>query len=276
MPIGATEIASLANMLPDLLGKINQMVQVGKTRQMYSDEARKADQIRRITEGKLMDLELPEYKVPESYDKFLGLQQTRQRQEMPGLAAQRADINQSTAATLSGAQNLGGADAAAVLLGANQDRMRALRQLGIAASQYRDQAQRDYAAALAGRSQYEDKAFEYNQWIPYQWERQSLENQQMSWQNRAWQAQDLGAAVGIQGANMFNNAMYGMQMNPNFGNAIASFMPQASAPNTGVANNFGFSYQMPTNLGQNPYQAPQLGGVGPQMTYDPLTGQYRY
>ena len=125
------------------------------------------------------------------------------------------------------------------------------------ASQYRDQTQKDWMNAVANRAQYEDKMFEYNQWVPYQWERNRIDQLE----NRAFglqmEAMDQGSAANIMGMNMANQNMYYMMNNPYFQNMFAG-MGQQQQP----MNNVGFN--MPWNTGRASY-SPNPG------TYDQIS-----
>jgi len=162
-------------------------------------------------------MDFTDYTIPQSYTDELGLRKTQMRQEMPGYSQHRQDIDSATASTLSSSQNLGGADSAAVLLGAGQDRLRALRGLGIQASQYGQRQQEGYTQAVGRGAQFENMAFDYNQWIPQQQfantitAERNMGNQMMS----SGFDQMLGA--GIQGANMANQQQWYNNMQPQQG-----------------------------------------------------------
>jgi len=173
----------------------------------------------------------PTYNVPESYDKFLDYARTMVRQESPGYSLQKADIEQSSATALGSAQNLSGADAAAVTLGVNQDRLRALRMLGIQAAQYQDQRQKYYAGALAGRAQYEDQMFQYNQWIPWQQQMNRAMGYENMGRNAVYGSYDVGGAIGVQGANMLAQNSWSQFQNPNsaYNQGLNYWQPQPQA-----------------------------------------------
>jgi len=208
-------------------------------------------------------MDFTDYTTPEAYGEYKDYQKTlvglSGRQEMPGYSQQKQDINAATASTLSSSQNLQGSDSAAVLLGAGQDRLRALRGLGIEATQYgqyqQNMARQNYGQAIAQGAQYEDKAFDYNKWIPQQQfantitAERNMGNQMMS----SGFDQMLGA--GIQGANMANQQQWYNNMQPQQGggNQGGSMNPAWQGPqynwnqnSWGQSNNNQYPYNFAT------------------------------
>jgi len=199
-----------------------------------------------------------DYAKPEAYGEYKDYQKTllglSGRQEMPGYSQQKQDINAATANTLSSAQNLQGSDSAAVLLGAGQDRLRALRGLGIQASQYgqnqQNMARGAYGQAIAQGAQYEDKAFDYNKWIP----QQQFANTFMAERNMGNQMQmgavDQMAGAATQGANMYaQQAWYNnMQPQQDGGNQGGGMNPAWQGPQY----NYGQNQWGPSNNNQYP------------------------
>ena len=189
-----------------------------------------------------------DYTTPQSYTDELGLRKTQTRQEMPGLSQQRQDINAATANTLSSAQNLGGADSAAVLLGAGQDRLRALRQLGIAASQYGSGRQEAYTQAVGRGAGYEDMAYQQNISIPWQ----TKQNEEMGYRNTGTQmiigGLDKMAGVATQGMNLGAQQQWFNNMSPQQG--------QGYNPYQGGGMNPAWNPTVPSGYGQYnpPYQ----------------------
>lgn len=194
-----------------------------------------------------------EYQTPESYEQYKDLMGTMARQEMPGYTQMKKDIEATFGTTVGAGRNLGSAAQAAVLLGAGQDRLKALRQLGIAASQYQTGMQQQYAQAVGQGAQYEDMGYQYNQWLPWQMRM----NEQTAARNASMQMgldiADQAAAFGMQGANLFSqnqwmnrmipqNVQHGMNPNFNFGG-----YPQQPAWNTGwIYNPESGKYEMKT------------------------------
>ena len=166
-----------------------------------------------------------EYEVPEAYEQYRDLLGLQRRQEMPGMTEQKQLIEEGTAATLSGAQNLDAGGAAAVLLGAGQDRLRALRQLGIAASQYRDTAQQRYTQAVGQGAQYQQQAYEYNQWLP--WQMKMNEQMGLRGQGQQMMASGFDQMMGseIQGADLASQQMWFNRMYPQQGGGPTNASP---------------------------------------------------
>jgi len=157
----------------------------------------------------------PTMEVPQSVDDYINLSRKMARQEMPGATQMRQDIAQTNAGMLSGAMQAGqGADTMAAVLAAGQNRMRALSQMGIAASQYRSGQQQNYAQAVASRAPWEQQQFEYNEWIPWQQQKNEAVDMRNMGLQMKYQGMDMGAAAGIQGANMLSQDIWGMTQNP--------------------------------------------------------------
>jgi len=206
------------------------------------------------TEEWKKETDFDDFTTPQSYLDLLGLSKTMARQEMPGLQAMRGDIAQSTSQALSGAQNLDPGSSAAVLLGAQQNRLSALRQLGIMASQYQSGQQENYRQAIGQGAQYEQQAYEYNQWLPWQMK----QNLQQGYQNMGMQMASTGFEQGlgaqIQGANIGSNQMMGWQ--PQQQQAVA---PYTQFQNPAI-NQLGQQQVQPgRNLGADPYWDAQPG-----------------
>ena len=248
MAIGAI-IAGIAAALPGVGTGIQQIIQSNQNKKrgqaitgMSTDEWKK-------------QMGAVDYTIPEGYGEYKDYQKQllglSGREQMPGQDAMRQDINASGATALSGAQNLGGADAAAVLLGVNQDRQKSLRQLGIMSSQYQsqqqNQARQNYGQAIGMGAQYEDKAFDYNTWLPQQmkW------NQAMDYQNLATQQAASGFdqfSGGVtQGANIWANQQYYNSMQPQQPQGAQ----QGATPGTGSMNS-SWQPKIPSNYGQDP------------------------
>ena len=191
-----------------------------------------------------------EYETPQAYKDYRDLLGLKARQEMPGAQAMREDIAQTQAATLSGTRQLAqGAEGMAGVLAAAQNRKSALRQLGIAASQYQAQAEQNYINAVGQGAQYEDRAYEYNQWLPWQMKQDEVMGMRNYGNQLTTQGWDQMMGASTQGANLFaqqewyNNMMGQGQQ------------PTPSAPQT---------------------PALQMGAppMGWGQVYNPMTGQY--
>lgn len=205
-----------------------------------------------------------DFQTPKSYLDYLGLSKTQTRQEMPGLQAMKGDIAQSTAQALSGAQNLDAGSSAAVLLGAQQNRLSALRQLGIAASQYRERQGEEYRQAIGQGSQYEQQAYEYNKWLPWQMKQNLQQGYNTASMDMTENLLDQGMAMGFQGANM--NAMQNWYNNNNpYGQNTGSVPTTYTNPQwpTPSINQMGQQQVAPAaNLGSaswDPYANAQQG-----------------
>jgi len=201
----------------------------------------------------------------------------------------RGDVESTYASTLSGAQNLDASSAAAVLLGASQNRMNALRQLGVMASQYGQQTREAYTQAVGQGAQYEDRAYEYNQWLPWQMKM----NEMMGLRNQGQQMMSEGfdqfMGAGIQGSNQMSQQMWYDRMNPmgqqgqmqpqsQWGGNPA--IDQMGQQQVGPAAGMGYNpYYGPTPYAQYGYMPNQNPGMnqnwmGPR--FNPQTGQYEF
>jgi len=158
----------------------------------------------------------PEFQVPESYDKYIGLLQGMQRQQMPGYGLMKSGIEETTAASLTGVSQLAESGPAALAgLGmAMQNRQSSLRQLGVMAAQHQYGAQQAYAGAVAGRAPWEEQQFITNQYVP--WQQQM--NEIMGMRNVGTQMYvggwDQFMGAGIQGANLQAQNQWSNRMMP--------------------------------------------------------------
>lgn len=195
------------------------------------------------------DTGYPEYEIPAAMKDYQDLLGLRTRQEMPGYSAAKSAIGETTAAGLSGVRQLAsGDDRMAGLLGLMSDRQRSLRELGIQASQYRDQAQREYIGSYQQMAPYQERQWEYNQNIPWQiWmnEQQGLKNMGAQMVSQGWD-QMMGA--GVQGADLMAQNEWMNRMYP---------QPQPTVPTyTNMGNPIG-------QLGQQQVQPAQQLGSDP-------------
>jgi hypothetical protein len=176
-------------------------------------------------------LETPTMEVPGSVDKYIDLARTQARQELPGAAQMRRDIAQTTAGTLSAArQGAQGADYMAAVLGAAQNRRRALSEMGIAAAQYTAGKQSEYGQAIASRAPWEQQQFEMNEFLPWQMEMNRIQDLQNVGRQMKYGGGDIQAAAGIQGANMLNQGMWGMRQNPYIWGPMQDWMSGWGSP----------------------------------------------
>lgn len=217
----------------------------------------------RIKSNKLKKMSIEDYKkqigfddytTPDSYEKMRDLIGLRSRQEMPGSEAMRQDIAQTTAAGLGAVGQVAqGADAMAGVLGLMQDRQRSLRQLGIAASQYQSQAQLQHAQAIGQGAQYEDKAFEYNQWLPGQMKANEVMGLRGAGNQGIVSGLDTIGAAGIQYGNMQAMDQWYNRMNQQDPYGWGSPGPYVPFQNQSI-NQLGQQQVQPAvNLGQDPY-----------------------
>ena len=206
----------------------------------------------------------PQYEIPQAQKDFVDLQRVMRRQEMPGESAMIAQQEQAGATTRGAAANLSGADAAAVLLGESQQRLRGLRAIGLEAAQYGERQNANYANAVQSMAPWQQEQWQQNQLYP--WEIGMNEAQQ-KWNvgaNMSFGGGDQMAAAGIQSANMMSGNINQWQQNPNswWNNMWQSQSQPMGQPSYQYSNNF--SGQMgnmaqqqlgaSANLGTDPYQ----------------------
>ena len=136
----------------------------------------------------------------------------RVRQGMPGYDAISQGID-STAATSMGASARAAGSQVGAQAGANlalNKRRRDIRQLGIAAQQYRDRAEFQSGQATKSRAPYEMAQYEYNEWLPWQIAKNEIAGIRGTGQQQLMTGLDQGAAAGIHTANLFaQNQYYG-------------------------------------------------------------------
>ena len=149
---------------------------------------------------------LPEYQVPESYDRYTQMMRDRAQQQMPGYETMQEDIMGQSAANATGVGQLSSGPEAVMGTGlAYQDASNQLQDLGLRAATYKQGNQQAYAGAVQGRSPYETMEYEYNQWIPWQ----IGMNEAMSMRNAGMGAQQSGSdtmgAAAMTGLSMINS-----------------------------------------------------------------------
>jgi len=147
----------------------------------------------------------PEFQIPESYD--LALEQLRKRQKdtMPGYDEAMAGIQQETAANVTGAQQLSsGPEAIMAQSGIYGDQQARIQDLGMRASQWQQQQQQQYAQMLQGRAGMEMQQFEYNQWLPWQIQKNEIASLRGAGQAAQQSGADTMGAAGVQAASIFS------------------------------------------------------------------------
>ena len=141
----------------------------------------------------------PQYATPESAKQALALSKQQAYGDMPGQDYLEGRLGQATAAGVRRTQQVAGSSSAA--LGALTDiygkRLDAERDLGYQAAQYKNQAMQRYQGALGQMANYEDQAFNINQWQPYQTRMNELSEQRMSGQQNFWGGLQGEANVGL-------------------------------------------------------------------------------
>jgi hypothetical protein len=115
-------------------------------------------------------LQMPKYEMPESVSQMVDIARRRAGSQMPGLDTMRADLS---------ARTTGGVQASALAASSQSDlaaatrelyaeEMRGARQLGVMSAEYQAQREMELMGALGQQGQYEDRAFQINQMLPYE------------------------------------------------------------------------------------------------------------
>jgi len=200
----------------------------------------------------------PIYETPEAATQALGLSRQMAYGEMPGRTYAEERLGRTTAA---GVRNIGRmAPSSSAALGAVTDvfgkRMDAERELGYNAALWRAQMMQNYQSQLGQMAQYQDQAFNLNQWIPYQQQMNELQSQRMAGQQNLWGGiQGLAnTASGFMGDMSQLGAMqqmfpqggmnYGNYSLPNYGVGGPARAPQMTIPSMpAVAPYFGLGKQ---------------------------------
>ena len=111
-----------------------------------------------------------DYTVPGSIEEQLALLRQRSQQGLPGEDVMAGQIRQGTAQGVAASREA--STSAADLLGATTNlygqQTQALSDLQIQSARQQASNQLDYAQGLGTHAQYQDKAFTYNEAIPYQ------------------------------------------------------------------------------------------------------------
>lgn len=111
----------------------------------------------------------PKFEIPSNYDQYMNVMKERAGQQMPGYDAMSQDIQEAAAANATGvAQLSSGPEAVMGMDAVYGDQASQLRDLGMRASQWQNQAELGYQQAQYGRGALEQQQFEYNEWLPWQ------------------------------------------------------------------------------------------------------------
>ena len=219
----------------------------------------KAVQGRRdIKEAKKMEKELgesPKFETPQAVDDYTNRMNLLAKQEMPGYSQMKSDIQESTATGMGQVGQLAqGEDKMAGLLGLMQGQKQSLRTLGTMAMQHQYGAQKEAVQAGLQKAPWEEKEFEYNDWVPWQQgKNRAIDMRNMGSQQRS-EGWDMVAGAGIQGANLMSMNSWYNNMYPKPGGEP---QPGDTGPSpTAVAEGFN-----------DPFRS---GYVPPQGTYDKL------
>jgi hypothetical protein len=170
----------------------------------------------------------PIYETPESATQALGLSRQMAYGEMPGRDYAEQRLGRATAAGVRQTGRMAGSSSAA--LGAVTDiygrQLDAERELGYNAALYRAQMMQNYQGQLGQMANYEDQAFNINQWIPYQQRMNELQEQRMSGMQNMWGGMNQGAQTNanMMGTMYQSNALQGMM--PQWGQGL---QPQGNA-----------------------------------------------
>ncbi len=126
--------------------------------------------IKQSKEAKALNPVRPVYTIPtavnQQVDVYRGL---ANQSTLPGQAIMEDQLNQAVSSGISGLRE-GAGSAQELIAGANNlagGQMRSLNDLAIAAANMQRQAQGQYAQSLGTLGQYQERAFNINQMIPY-------------------------------------------------------------------------------------------------------------
>lgn len=173
----------------------------------------------------------PIYTTPASATKATQMAGQMARSDMPGMDALRERLGRTSSA---GARQVRqAAPSSSAALGAMTDiygrQMDAERDLQYQNAVFRQQMQQQYMGQLGRQAQYEDQAFNLNQWIPYQTQMNELMSKKQAGMDNVWGALQGGAStasnfMGTQAQLQAMNRMYpqygggqGQAMGPNYG-----------------------------------------------------------
>jgi len=148
----------------------------------------------------------PKFEIPESYTLALNQLKKRQKEQMPGYDEAMAGIQQGAAADMTGAQQLSsGPNAIMAQSGIYGDQMARMQDLGARASQWQREQEQRYAQMLQGQAGLEAQQFEYNEWIPWQTQKNEINAMRNAGQSAQKSGSDTMMSAAITGASMFSN-----------------------------------------------------------------------
>ena len=245
----ALTAAAIAMIGASMIGTATSAITAARQRkQMKKMRDAGFDQVKAAREKEAALGASPTMEVPKSVDDYINLQRTMARQEMPGSTQMRQDINQTQAGMLSSSkQNAQGVDAMTAMLASGQNKMRALSQMGIAAAQYKTGQMNQYGQAVASRAPWEQQQFEYNQWIPWQQQKNEIMGEKNMGMQMGYTGMDGMMAAGANLGDSISRGVWSIANNPTVQNWAQGWGQGVPAQNTVGPN-------MPMNTGQtNPW-----------------------
>ena len=254
-------------LIPLIMAGISGVSKLAAHQQAKKEADKKRDFANNMMFESRVDKELagerPTMKMPQGMKDYSTFMDVNRRQAMPGYDLMVGNLEQAGATTRGEAANLSGADAAAVLLGEGQDRMRGLRAISLDAARYGQQQNMAYAQSLQQQAPWQQMMWEQNALAPWDIARNEAQGKWNVGAQMGFQAGDESAAAGIMGNNMFRQGVWGQTQNPY---SPYNQMMQGWGQNQGQGSIGGASLQAPQNY-MNSAQAPL--NYTPQPTFLP-------
>jgi hypothetical protein len=130
----------------------------------------------------------PEMQTPQAIKMMMEMAKGRQYQEMPGMTQMQNRLEKSTAGGVKAMKEMGtGAEAFGGIADLYASQMEGEADLGIAGSEYRDSASRDYMGALEGLGEWEQQAWNWNEADPYLQAQQKASQLEMMGRQGEWE-----------------------------------------------------------------------------------------
>ena len=226
--------------------------------------------------------ERPEYKIPEAVSKSLGIYQSLAEQGLPGEDVYASRIGRSAATTLDSLAQMGTGAAINQASSVYNQQLDQLVNLAIASGQQRVANQQNLAQAYQTQAQWEDKAWQYNEMMPYQMKYSKyLQNQQAGQANLFGGVNDLMSGQMALDAAQQKRDMLGKLFGTGQATQPAAqqqITPMQSAPPSLIPNqqqvDLAKRELVSKNYTADVYNYSDNSGIGLNKLYSPKTSGY--
>ena len=197
---------------------------------------------RRKAKRGLENLKMPTYEIPDSIGQMVDIARRRSQSDMPGLGTMLSEQSSRTTAGVQASALAASSqsDLAAATRNLYAEEMRGARQLGMMSAEYRSNMEQQYMNTLGQQAQFEDRAFQINQMMPYE-----------------QKVQRYMSDLGVSGANI--GAGIGNMVGA--GTSYAGNMATLGAYGADLNQEIDFGFRKKTQKTPNPFQLDMMGNM---------------